>query len=29
MATIGENIRRYRKAQNLSAARLGEMVGLT
>ena len=29
MAAIGENIRRYRKAQNLSAARLGEMVGLT
>lgn len=29
MATVGENIRRYRKAQNLSAARLGEMVGLT
>ena len=29
MATVGENIRRYRKAQDLSAARLGEMVDLT
>lgn len=29
MATIGENIRRYRKAQNLSAAKLAEKVGMT
>ena len=28
MATVGENIRRYRKAQNLSAAKLAEKVGL-
>ena len=29
MATTGENKRRNRKAHGLSAARLGEMVGLT
>ena len=29
MATVGENIRRYRKAQNLSSAKLAEKVGLT
>ena len=29
VATTGENIRRYRKAHGLSAARLAEMVGLT
>ena len=29
MATVGESIRRYRKAQNLSAAKLAEKVGLT
>ncbi len=29
MATVGENIRRYRKAQGLSVVRLAEKVGMT
>lgn len=29
MTTVGENIRRYRKAQDLSAAKLAEKVGMT
>lgn len=29
MATVGENIRRYRKAQGLSIVGLAEKVGMT